>query len=223
MDGGGSMEYADHEVQLVGARAFIPSENANVALEKNTIKQPLSGRGLDSDELAELVAYRIYVLLESDQIDGTTQTQTGAINGEASVGINLTKDEHVAQAFVNAPTSESESVEFDAGDGTGTVQSFNYDEPGQLYAAENSVSPDISDPTGGAGGAGQMAALSDSGLVNMRDNFGSGPYVDKTDDITIFTELDHDNVVTASSIKVVCRFYWNVEQLPEGRASFSRP
>lgn len=196
MDSSSGFEYADHEVQTIGITETNEGEAEN---SFETKVEPVSERGIDNDELAELVYMR--------RIGGVFliggQAGEEQVNAEAGLGLNLSGDsENPTQLATNATIFENGDVFLGESTDPGTLDTFMY----------SAVPP-------------QSVGTTMEREVNFRETFGSGPYVDKTDDITIYTETESSAGADSDDFKLelVYQLYWNVEEMPEGRASFSRP
>jgi hypothetical protein len=218
----GAAEYADHEVQVIGVD-FIDAETGG---ETEVLEQfnPVSSRGLDSDELAELVGVYRTVSAEIRQTSGGgIDENPGTASYECELGINLTNSEFPGQSFNNSPTAETVVDGSPISDGTGRkVRKVNYDEPGVLDTAYlNSVAP-FRNPADGTGGGGDNEQGSER-MIDFRSLLGTGPFVDKTDDIVIHAEGNYQSLEALSFLNANYVLYWDVQEMPEGRASFSRP
>lgn len=218
MDTGGT-EYADHEVQVIGANPTANGgspESVQVEVPQE-LYDPVSERGIDSDELAELVAMYRSAHLYVPQDENTGQSREGAGLAEFNLGINLSgKSELPTDGFTNAPTSSEETIE------NGNLRRFNTNEPGALDHSTISVTPGFTGDTGASSSSGS-AGVNVERFINFREEFGSGPYVDRTDDLTIGAEIQKFDMVSGLDLEVRYTLYWNVEEMPEGRASFARP
>lgn len=228
---GGSTEYADHEVQVITNQMSGNGSGANDSSETATLLdqlEPVSNRGLDSDELAELVAmYRVH-FLDTDGVVRNNQTEAGQVDSESAIGINLSEDEFPTQANANNATSAERRLIENQNDLVGNPRGANYSEPGALDFTRAQTTtgfyeliegPDTSGPQGSAGAGG----VTKERFIDFRTIFGSGPYVDRTDDVSVFAELQATNVVGEPTVESGYILYWNVEEMPEGRASFARP
>jgi len=215
----GELEYADHEVQIVGMRFNVPTDSGPNAIGKGVDqKEPVSQRGLDSDELAELVAMYRSANLVIDSEDEGSQTFVGSAEVESNLGINLSgPSEFPTDLFTNSSTSENLPD-----DGDASAFTFNENDPGVLDYHAMHAEPGFISGTEGAGGPGQETGPSER-FINFRDNFGSGPYLDRTDDLTVASEIETIEVTGNVKYEVIYTLYWNVEEMPEGRASFARP
>lgn len=212
----GAEEYADHEVQVIHGRIGTDGVGVDGEVDEVLEYEPVSDRGLDSDELAELVAmYRSVTLVVTDE-QADTQTEVGQALLEYGLGINLSEQEFAEQS---GPQQGGTELNVD----TGQVAVNNYAEPGVLDTI-NEVSvragaAPTTDQDIDTGGNGQEFAR----FMNFADAFGSGPYVDRTDDITAHFEVGHDNLSGSTAAYFSTILYWSVEEMPEGRASFARP
>jgi len=220
---GGSTEYADHEVQIITGQTDFTGSGGTEQVEVLDQLEPLSNRGLDSDELAELVYMRRHSAAYIDKVTEENQTSPGELYCEHSLGINLSGPEIPPNANANNPTSEQRTtVEGSPSNVTPTnVRGANYSEPGVIDFGTVIATSGYDEAAGGAGaGASAMAKTRE---LNFRQAFGSGPYVDRTDDITVFAEMNSEQNVADVSLEMTYALYWNVEEMPEGRASFARP
>jgi len=228
MDGGGT-EYADHEVQIVGSRAVAEAGNVGEGVESEVIQQaPVSQRGIDSDELAELVAmYRSVSLYASAEADNQ-QEFVATANGEFNIGINLSGEEELpTEATTENPTTEFvETTDTNSG---GNVSTFNFNDPGVLDFGTMAVKPGlipgidtvVADTPSGASSGTKSAEL--NRFIDFRETFGSGPYLDRTDDISLQVEVGNEENAGRAQLELITIMYWDVHEMPEGRASYARP
>lgn len=212
--GAGGAEYADHEVQVIFGK--VVQENVDGG-ENDTVIQfePVSDRGLDSDELAELVGWRRNITAKIVQEDEASQTFVGDGQIEVGLGINLTEGEFAEQSGRNFGAREIQAT------ADQTIVANNYSEPGVLDTHASSPTTGFISGTEGAGGSGTNVTDTESQFYP--DYLGSGPYVDRTDDITLHLEAQSVSVVGRIILEAHYILYWNVEEMPEGRASFARP
>lgn len=221
MAGGGMAdEYADYEVQVAQLEVQVDGEadggptTGDIDLIEQT--EPVSDRGIDSDELAELVAFRTMLdtRIFSDNVED--QNQLGSVEYEADVGINLQNAELPSQSANNNTTAELQTF------GNGEATLINYSEPGVLDTFRYVEQAGFDDTTNGSGGPGATSAVTPR-HINYRDLLGTGPFVDRTDDLTLSVEVSKSNVLSAAQGKLTFIGYWDVHEMPEGRASFARP
>jgi hypothetical protein len=192
----------------------LPSGDDSQQLESFEQLNPVSPRGIDSDEIAELVAMHRVAVIRFGNVD--SQSFANSLFGEGSLGININAEaEEPTSISANAPTAEIT----DEGDFVRRIASIN--EPGTLdnYGVGGSI-PYV-DASSGAGGTGQ--AMAKERFFNFKNNLGTGPYVDYTDDLSLFQELEVNEVTDQAELETRYTLYWSVEEMPEGRASFSRP
>lgn len=225
MDSGGT-EYADHEVQVITNQISFngTSDTSSEQIEVLDQLDPVSNRGIDSDELAELVFMRRHAMLYIDA--AANQSQVGELFAEHSFGINLGSTELPPNANNNNSTAAPRNVNEDntnIDSSTAQSRGANYSEPGILdFGSLACMAGYENAATGGAGG-GATNAMAKNTEINFSENFGSGPYIDRTDDLTVFAELNAENLVSDVSLETTYVLYWSVEEMPEGRASFARP
>lgn len=199
--GGAGVEYADHEVQTLNFQITT----ADGSTQEGRLKtDPVSQRGLDNDEIAELVGfYRTLSLQPSGQQNGT---QLGPLNVEVGFGINT---DSVLENLTDLPSNATIVEDPDAS--SGVVRIGESDDPGII---DGSAVHGLEDTDLGAG--------SIERTMNFKDMLGSGPYVDATDDLVFNGEVQSqtgDNFILEYGFIL----YWEVQEMPEGRASFSRP
>ncbi len=224
MGNSSGVEYADHEVQILScrldARGF-DQNNTVENVENLRLFEPVYAGGLDSDELAELVAMYRVVQVEGDRPEGllNDQDQAPAIRAESDIGINLNSDSEIpSQIATNAPTAVEDPADED--DVDSVVQSASINEPGALDTTAVSASPAFRSATGSGTG---NTAMTTERFINFDEKFGSGPYVDRTDDISVFQEVNTIDNGSNVELNSIYYLYWSVEEMPEGRASFARP
>jgi len=223
--GDGSAEYADHEVQVIyfqGTTEDVPN-GEDAGFDEVIEYEPVSERGLDSDELAELVGFRGHFNLRHGlRDDGTQVNRPNEFFAEVGLGINLSLQEFAEQSNQNNGgerilTTPESSLDKD-----------NYAEPGVLDSWSGSSNAQFYDDqlvdTAAALGGGSAAQPQHEREMFFPDKLGSGPYVDRTDDITVHAEMNAGNIQgTQAIIEGSYIMYWNVQEMPEGRASFARP
>lgn len=209
------LEYADHRVQVISLNVTNDPDSDSDALDEVVQEDPVGKNRLDSDEIAELAGfYRQFRVLLFDE-NANSQTEPGDVIAELGMGINLSENEFAEQSANN--NANSRGVD---GIGPGTIRIANYEDAGVLDTASFTGNAGFLG-SAGEGGTGQNAAQ--DRWADLRGFAGSGPFVDITDDITIHVELDERNYVARSQLAAEYILYWNVSELPEGRASFSRP
>lgn len=193
----GDVEYADHEVQYIGTNV---STTDGTSVDEEVNIEPVSQRGIDSDELAELVA-----MYRTASIQPASSAAAGE-NTEAETGLGL----NLSGASESPNDASSQATILDTNESGASLRVGEIDDPGVLDQV-------VAQVFGGTG-----ATSTTERFVNFREVFGSGPFVDKTDDLTIYGELQPDGT---NQVKMETNYllYWNVEEMPDGRASFSRP
>jgi len=191
------VEYSDHEVQNISAllTGISPGDEADTF----TRLEPLGQRGLDPNEVAELVAlYRI----------------VAAPNGETEVDlmINGSKDESPSNAAGNITTGFLDGAPEDA-NGNNQGPLANYMDNGVLDTGAALNDPD------------PITATNQSGyFVNFRSEFGSGPYVDANDDLGLHIEFDvPSDAPNSETMQVIYRLYWHVVEVSDGIPEFGSP
>lgn len=220
-------EYADHEVQVVYTQNQATGTSSNPDQEQDEVIEfePVSDRGLDSDELAELVGfYRQVAVIAANEADNA-QSFVASLTGEVGMGINLSLGEFAEQSNSTGPGNGERVREFS----NGYIDKNNYSEPGVLDSVRlsptNGFIAGDGDPLlgSGAGAGGGGSNVQADREMFFPDKLGSGPFVDRTDDITVHTECEFADFVGTLNVEVAYILYWRVHEMPEGRASFARP
>lgn len=197
------VEYADHDVQALSFQITTPGSAQDNEFILTT--EPVQERGIDNDELAELVAmYRTVRLTPSDEQTASNVTAQG-ISGEANFGIN---NDQKSEQLTDLPANNTLILEDGPVDGFGAIG--------------GSTDPGILDGVGLAGFETSSSGPTAERFMNFKHELGSGPYVDRTDDLVFAGEVNsrtEDNLILEYSVIL----YWNTTEMPEGRPSFARP
>jgi hypothetical protein len=225
----GDVEYADHEVQVLGKKINVSddlgdgltplagSQEGETIIEFN----PVSDRGIDSDELAELVGF--YRLVKT-RIQGAGSNATNSeANCEGVLGINLTFGDLPNRVVTNG-TVVNDSPDLQVDQILGRIGAINLDEPGVIDMFAQGANVGFGTSPDNAGGASQITSPSERTFF-YGDKLGSGPYVDQTDEMTLALEIELADFTADVDVEVEVNYilYWNVHEMPEGRASFARP
>lgn len=213
-------EYADYHVQNIGFKLVMTGDESADYIH-NT--EAVSDRGIDSDELAELVAmYRsVNVKVFAEQEGG--QAEPGSIRAEGAMGINLGPDELPTRTSAGGEDVTNDPATVPINDQTGgKLFLTNYEEPGVLDV--HRTTSKLGFEGAGGGGGGNVPGLSER-FINFRDNFGTGPFLDRTDDLSLQLEITEKNAAPEVDMEVEVSYflYWDIHEQPEGRASFARP
>lgn len=221
------VEYADHEVQVLAVRFIKTGDGSDVLIEPTIEFEPVSERGIDSDELAQLVGWKRHATVGTFETGESDQSFVGEIQTEVDFGINLTKSE-AAGSLTGANAASPTVIEGDdiGGETTGDIDAARYyranqSEPGQLDHFLGYAGPGFIDDEETAGGGGY--STSQDMTMWYPEKLGSGPYVDRTDDLVMLPEWEVDDVSGRAEFEITYILYWAVEEMPEGRASFARP
>lgn len=222
-------EYADYFCQVVYAQNNVPGAGQGNTAESDQILEyePISDRGIDSDELAELLGFRSVHTLQATNFPDTDAIGPNTVYGEAELGINLSNDEFPSQS--NANNGGTRVID-EAGDGTGVVVDVsNYEEPGVLDTVSLGTSSSfyddqLLDASASLGGGSDGVEEARSQFF-FRDHLGTGPFVDRTDDLTLHHEAASVSIPESQDTVLESAYimYWDVHEMPEGRASFARP
>lgn len=188
------VQYADHEFQTIRMVAVEPQGDVGGQASDREY-EPLGG-DLQNDELAELV--HIWGSLQVDASDGdpTVQDQPNSIGGQAEVSVNLDGAER--------PTSDQRDVNY--GD---------EDSPAVLGIMQTGTGVGAFSGTGGGGGA-----PNDDFYLNLREIFGTGPFFDKADDISVRTEVVADNFTPQIQAEAYWHLGYRVYEIESQRPTF---
>lgn len=218
MDGGDSADsYSDFEIQHITGQA--QKLNGTGGSEWDYITEPLDQNGIDNDEVAELVYYKRTLSMYVRQ-DGTVGSNDGSAKGEFGFGINLPNaDAHLLNLTGDGVTLDPNEVNADQGD----FLVNSVDDPGILDSETVAVTRDKANTTDGVG-AGAEYSEPTIWELNMRDAFGRGPFLDRSDDLSLFVEINNYGIDNARvDIAVDIKLVWDVHEVDGGRASLAPP
>lgn len=208
--------YSDFEIQHIrDDLAYLDSADAGPDTAITDIQTfSVTERGLDNDELAELAYLRADLAIYSNSVGD--QTTRNVFKGYADFGVNLSGDE-----FLNTDVN----VDGLDADASGT-DDFNRlfrdtDEAGQFYSEELHCDIGHRD-TGNSVSAGATIDRVQV-VVPFREQFGSGPFLDATDDLTQRLRLDVDNAIDSARLTSRLALAYDVDVIEGGRAAFGRP
>lgn len=208
--------YSDHEIQHIkNGLAFLDGADAGPNTSVTDENQfNVTERGLDNDELAELVYLRADIALYSNSVGD--QTTRNIIIANTDFGANLAGQENL-NAF-------STSEDFDVDDsGTDDFSRFEHvtDEAGQFYSEELHAGIGFRD-TGNSVGANQSI---DRVQIEMpfRAITGGGPFLDSTDDLTSRFNMSVSNAIDSAKLTERIYLVWDVDTVEGGRAAFGKP
>ena len=226
MNGGSTAtEYADHEVQIVSGRVTVDTDFFDgTTADYIHSTEPVSKRGLDSNELAELKAMYRTCSIRIGALDDNLQTELGDATAEVALGVNMGPDELPTRTTI---------VGTDVTDSSATT--VINDQNGGSFSVANFEEPGILDVTRATGAAGYEAATSGAGAGSQATTaterdfdfsvLGSGPYLDRTDDLDLAMELETVNLSdgVVCQVEVTYILYWDVHEAQGGRGAFARP
>jgi len=219
-------EYADHEVQVLTSKMTIDTDLADGdSCEYITSVEPVSDRGLDSNELAELKHMYRKASISITQLNDNTQTELGEVVAEASLGINMGPDELPTRPTVTGSRVQDASNTTVVNDQDGGVFSVsNFEEPGILDFTSGGANAGFNEVGTGTGGGSHVTTPTERDF-SFSDTFGTGPFVDRTDDIDLNVELVGSNLSDGvrAEYEVSYLLYWNVHEAEGGRGAFARP
>jgi len=218
-------DYSDFEHQYIQSQvAFEGAGNlvgTNQNMEAKLDYEPLeAGGGLDQNEVAELVYFRLSygIEIEDESADQDVAT-TGEMRG--TFGANLPKSRN---AFVNVGQEKS-------GDVIGAFNGVNEDQVrvvGEVttddriftHFKQTSGWP-ADDQTNGPGSNGATGFRSHE--KNYRDVLGRGPVLDSNDDLSFAIGINASDNVLNFIGEVRAQLYWDVAEVDDAGRAFSVP
>ena len=205
---------------------FGQPNDANI-LYSNRV-EPLESRGgLESDEVAELVALRGYHQAGLDDIGdpATENSAPGSTETRGVLGVNLAEQETIEDGTNLTESTKYEEVIRGNGTAGGDANgdTFNIDEPGVFWHFDYAFQPAFLDNANGVGGGAASAATFGPETINYRQLFGRGPVVDTTDEIVGLTRMINSR--QEYNVEAVGRytFVWDVSTVEGQRKQFSLP
>lgn len=229
---GSEADYSDYEYQQIEIQHPITNSDGGDEESATALSfgvEPLGARGgLDTNEVAELVAMRYQVIIEPEP-DGTQQT-VGQVEFRGSIGSDLdslrdivngggagTADNAIGPA--DAILSDPDGV-YDARDSNpGQIDEFSRAEVFEVFQETFTLAHQ--GETGPGGGAGLSS--SEKRSVNFRALTGRGPVLDASDELSIATTLIKDNVFPTISGIVSVHLVWDVATVDDAGRAFSVP
>lgn len=204
-DGPDGVTYSDHEVQHIRHDLDI-DETFSGSTETVTEEFNITERGLDNDELAELVHFTVRTgIIQGGQ--ATDDPNPGFVRMESGAGFNLAGSEFL----LDSPNSESIT--------TGLTEfTRNTDEVGQVWSVQLSSTAPNFDSTNGAAASDEGNILQYS--IDYRDKFGSGPFLDSTDDFNSKHVVTAENLDAAMRVISIYTLVYDVQELERGRSRF---
>lgn len=190
IDATDGVQYADHERQVIAVNLTL---GAGEEADTDTDLDPVGERGIDPDEIAELVSIRRTAVSDGGEF-------------EFDLGLNLGFDEYPTQAASNLQSGNQ--LEVIDGNPQGQELS-NYSEIGALDSGNHC-----------ADGQRDEHQFSEY-YENLPENYGSGPYVDATDNLSLHVEADNGTGSTRD-YRLVYILTWNVEEADDRIPRFSR-
>lgn len=213
-----SAAYSDFEVQHATAQLGITDDDTVGDAEVVYSLEPLGG-DLDNDEVAQLVAMR-RTAFGKIKVDGSFQTATGQMSFEGGTAINTPNRDQ----FIQNRTGDNEG-QIDVIDQEGDAFELNsteFEEPEQLDYFSNALAAPFNEATDGSGGSNPVGFFEER-FVDFAELFGEGPYLDRTDQMNIFMEMDKSNVTYGGRLQTQLTLYWDVFRLDDTRSTLAPP
>jgi len=129
--------------------------------------------------------------------------------------VNMDEGEFLHQQTVNTTPNVQDGLQ------GGVARHASVEQPEQLDQARISASTPFQEPVDGTGGGAHEVVAEKS--YNFRNMLGSGPYLDATDDLTSFVDLNVEQSADQAITKVLYRLYWDVDVVEGVRGKFASP
>lgn len=212
----GGVTYSDHEIQWIrNDMEFLDSADSGPDTAVTDVAEfPVTARGLDNDELAELVYLRASIDLGINSVGD--QTTRNAFEVLSDWGANLSGSE-----FSGA---DPDLENFDVDDsGTDDFRRFfdSSDEVGQWISEAMRAGIGFRDTANSVGANETTDRVQVE--IDFRDIFGSGPFLDSTDDITNRIAFIARNAIDSATLDQRLVLGYNVQTVEGTRAAFGRP
>lgn len=196
-------EYADWEFQHIRVQSVSPSGSAS-GDDASDRSYDILGGDLQHDEVAMLGNIRCVLFAEvTESPADDSQDEAGTFGAKSELGINIDG--------VERATSDQRDPNYGDEDNPGIVA---------VLGTGSSAVPFV-DTSAGAGGGG--GAPHDRLDVNFIDWYGSGPFCDKSDNITVRTEISNQNTVVEVTAQAYFTIGWLVYEVDDIRPTFGSP
>lgn len=186
-----------------GTSGYQSSEDGWLAIDDDMIP----GAQLGRSEMAELVHYQRDAVLYVEDFSGQDQLDRGHARGDWNVLIN---EEPETENMTN-------NVNDTAGSGT-ALEIRHYG--GIVDSGVLATEPSIQDEANGLGAGGYTSHSTRE--VNFRQTLGSGPVVDRFDDIKFLSGIGESNVPASTTLEIEANMWFDVAEVedtnPFGRA-----
>lgn len=187
------VSYSDHEKQIIAANLVVDTgEEADTF----TDIEPVGERGLDPNEVAELVSLRRIAVIAAGESEG-------------ALGINSTSEESPTNAPSNLQTGKRL-----------TIESGNLPEEDTFLSSYEALESLDSYVLGQEPQETGRAVTERE--VNFQEMYGEGPYVDTNDKLGLHFEAEN-NSGTKTTYPLIYELVWRVEESAESIPRFSRP
>lgn len=202
-DDGQAIQYADFEFQHIRVQSVSPSGDATGDSASDRSYDILGG-DLQHDEVAMLANVRAVLATEitSSPADDS-QDEAGTFGGKAELGVNIDGTERA--------TSDQRDPNYGDEDNPGIIS---------VMQTGSSSTPFV-DTSAGAGGGG--GAPHDRHEIDFLDWYGSGPYLDKSDNLTIRVEVSNQNTVAEVTSQAYYTLGFYVLEVDDIRPTFGAP
>lgn len=209
--------YADYELQQIGYETSAIGSDENVRTFHS--HEPVRDRGLENDEVAELVAGVFFAQCSLDDFESNATQKPGSAEHKGTWGANLNFPETGAGDWVTEETNPTNGQNIATVSGGSTR--FEQDEPGVF---ENFLCTAISphqDTANQQAGGGSAETVQWS--MNYRNMFGRGPILDASDELTLGVAVVRNETSFTAEGTFTARLVWDVSTVEDERKEFALP
>jgi len=214
----GDAEYTDYEVQNFAYNADLVGGPSDFG-EAEARYEVTGPQGLSHDEVAELAVMTFHATHGVEDQDTTTDTEPGTSRGRFIIGIDTDRDDSVAIGG-GTPDADAEVTGGGTSGGTPDITADHSTNPAVLEEAQLQAMVGFNDTVTGTGGGSSNSQL--ARIVNFRELFGTGPFLDSTDEMHIASQINHDQVSGDTNLRITGRWYWRIHELESSRPRFGR-
>lgn len=227
---GSDADYGDFDYQHVQYSHKERGANSGRSTMTETVDILPTHGGLDSNEIAELVAIRYEVHVFGDDFGDVADTAQGHLDFRGVFGVDLgsvadqlqgnrTETTDLNKLSENIGAQAALEVD-DSADPVSSVFGHDRDEVFLPFSAGNDT-PFSSDAGGVGGGGGSTHTM--EGTLNFREMVGRGPVLDSADDIGWVSTLTKSQVSATAEGQVRMTLVWDTATVDDAGRRFSVP
>lgn len=214
----GGMDYSDFSYQHFSINIAEDGGNSGASEFEAGVDPLEDSNGLDSNEVAELVAMRLHVSVSTDNFGSVADTAEGNVQMRGIVAIDpdfgdtLERDSYLL-------TQGTKIRDADGGDGE--LKFFSHDKDNVLHPFQCHVNAPFSSDAGGVGGSGGFDV--DYTEINFRELVGRGPVVDSNDNFGVALRITKNQVAARAEGSIRGTLVWDISSVDDAGRRFSVP